>query len=54
MELLTSPSLWAEKSVDPTDVGSLDPRHKGEDEYGVTAVRQTSASSLVDMQTPRF
>jgi len=24
--------LWCEESFDPTDVGSLDPRHKGEDD----------------------
>ena len=31
---LASPSLWAERSFDPTDVGSLDARHRGEHDGG--------------------
>jgi hypothetical protein len=36
--------LELKESFDPTDVGSLDPRHKGEDEgeCGVALVKQSS------------
>jgi hypothetical protein len=38
--------LELKRVFDPTDVGSLDPRHKGEDEgeWGIAPVKQASSA----------
>jgi hypothetical protein len=42
------------ESFDPTDVGSLDPRHKGEDdgEWGIAIVKQASTGFVTSLLTP--
>jgi hypothetical protein len=46
--------LELKESFDPTDVGSLDPRHKGEDEghWGIVLVNQASSGFVSSLKPP--
>ncbi len=54
MGIQSAQVLEIKESFDPTDVGSLDPRHNGEDdgEWGIAIVKQASIGFVSSLLTP--